>query len=45
MNHVQLLYKLDSMVTNITFDTLSIEHKSGYSYDATVDNLEYENFN
>ena len=44
MNHVQILYKLDSMVTNITLDTLSIEHKSGYTYDATVENLEYEKF-
>ena len=39
MNHVQTLYFLESMVTKLHFQILSIEHNPGYNYDAVENHL------
>ena len=32
MGHVEVMYKLDTMVTILHFEYLSIEYKPGYSF-------------
>ena len=40
MNHVQALYDLDSMVTKLHFEVLSIDHLAGITYNADYNSIQ-----
>ena len=40
MNHVQALYDLDSMVTKLHFEVLSIDHLAGVTYNADYNSIQ-----
>ena len=41
MNHVQALYDLDSMVTKLHFEVLSIHHLAGVTYNADYNSIQW----